>query len=97
MELNPTEFEEYEVRDELLLYKGKLLLDPTSLLVTQVLKKCHSTLMEGHRGIQNTRAKVYTAFTWPGVKQDVKKFIQECVVCQQMKPDNKPLLGCFNH
>ena len=45
MEMNLAQFEEYEVRDGLLLYKGKLILDPKSLLVTQVLKECHSTLM----------------------------------------------------
>ena len=28
---------------------------------------------------------MYAAFTWKGVKQAVKKFVQECSICQQMK------------
>ena len=74
-------------------YKRKLVLDPTSSLVRQVLLECHSTLMGGHGGIQKTTAKVCAAFTWPGVKKDVKKFVQECMVCQQMKCENRRPAG----
>ena len=93
MEDNPTQFEDYEVRDGVLFFKGKLLLDPASPLVNQVLQECHSTLLSGHRGIQKTTAKVCVAFTWPGVKKAVQHFVQECQVCQQMKPDNQKTVG----
>ena len=85
----PDQNGDYEVHDGLLLYKGKLLLDHNSPLVQQVLHKCHTTLIGGHGGIQKTTAKVCASFTWEGLKHDVKKFVQECVICQQMKPLNR--------
>ena len=89
----PNQNVDYEVRDGLLLYKGKLLLDHNSPLVKQVLHKCHTTLIRGHGGIQKTTAKVYATFTWEGIKKDVKKFVQECAICQQMKPINRKPTG----
>ena len=56
--------EDYEMRDGLLLYKGKLLLEPTSELIKIVLQECHSTPSGGHEGIQKTIAKVAAAFAW---------------------------------
>ena len=51
MSQDPTQYADYEVRDGLLMRKGKILLDPLSSLVPQVLCECHSTLLGGHRGI----------------------------------------------
>ena len=79
----------YEVRDVLLLYKGKLLLDPTPQLVQLVLKECHSIPLGGHGGIQKIMAKVCATFSWSGLKKDVQQFVQECDVCQRVKYSNK--------
>ena len=69
------QYVDYELRDGLLMYKGKLQLDPKSPLINQVLHECHTTLIGGHGGIQKTTAKVCAAFIWERVKQDVKKFV----------------------
>ena len=74
-----------DVRDGLLMYKGKILLDHTSPLVQSVLQECHSTPLGGHGGMQKTMARVCVAFSWDGVKRDVKKFVQECDICQRVK------------
>ena len=67
--------DDYEVRDGLLMYKGKLLLDHTSPLVHSVLQECHSTPSGGHGGNQKTMAMVSATFIWHGFKKDVKKFV----------------------
>ena len=69
MSQNPNQYEDYEVRDGLLMHKGKIVLDPLSSLMPKVLRECHFTLLGGHNGIQKTIAKVFVAFTWPGVKK----------------------------
>lgn len=74
-------FDEYEVRDGLLLHKEKLLLDYNSPLVILIIQECHSTPLGGHKGIQKTMAKVSTAFTWVGMKQAIQKFVKECEIC----------------
>ena len=66
-------FCDYEIREGLLVCKGKLAMDPTSPLVQQILKEGHSTLLGGHGGIQKTTARVSRIFTWPGLHKDVKK------------------------
>ena len=76
-----------------MLYKGELLLDATSQLVQLVLRECHLTPMGGHGGIQKMMAKVCAVFTWEGLKNDVKQFVQECDVCQQVKYSNKAPVG----
>ena len=67
------------------MYKGKILLDHTSPLVQSVLQECHSTPLGGHGGMQKTMARVCVAFSWDGVKRDVRKFVQECDICQRVK------------
>ena len=62
------QYADYEVQDGLLMYKGKLLLDPKSLLINQVLHECHTTLTWGHGGIQKTTTKGCAAFIWEGFK-----------------------------
>ena len=57
MELQLDQFQDYEVIDGLMLFKGKLLLDHQSPVVNQVLQECHSTLLGGHGGIQKTTAR----------------------------------------
>ena len=51
MNKEPAQFIDYTVRDGLLMYQGKILLDPMSPLVGQILEECHSTLNGGHGGI----------------------------------------------
>ena len=75
---NNSQFVDYDVRDGLLLHKGRLLLDPTSSLISLVLRECHPTPMAGHGGIQKTIAHVCAAFSWNGLKKDVQKFVREC-------------------
>ena len=90
---NSIQSDDYDIRDEVLLNKGKLLLDPTSSLVRVVLWECHSTPIAGHSGIQKTTARVSASFTWNGLKKDVQKFVKECAICQKMKPSNQAPRG----
>ena len=83
MDVNNPQFVDYDGRDELLLYKGKLLLDPTSSLISLVLRECHSTPIVGHGGIQKTIARVSASFTWNGLKKNAQKFVKEFAICQK--------------
>ena len=48
---NDSQFVDYDVREGLLLHKGRLLLDPTLSLISLVFKECHSTPIGGHGSI----------------------------------------------
>ena len=87
------QFIDYEVREGLLLYKGKLLLDPKSSLILLILRECDSTPMAGHGGIQKTISRVCLNFTWDGLKKNVQRFVKECPICQKFKYSTQALGG----
>lgn len=53
---------------------------PTSLRKS-VLLAAHDGL--GHGGVNATRSLINKHFTWPNLKDDVRKYVQSCQVCQK--------------
>jgi len=47
----------------------------------------------GHSGVPVTYRWLKQLFAWQGMKQAVHKYVQECGVCQQAKPDRTKLPG----
>ncbi|CAG2250029.1 unnamed protein product [Mytilus edulis] len=54
-----------------------------------VTRVAHESIMSGHMGTQRTLDKVLSAFYWPGVSADVKRFCQSCDICQRTVPKGK--------
>ena len=78
----------YFTWDDLWYWKRRLLIPRTSNLVQQILREFHSSLIGGHSSIARTLARISTYFKWHGMKDDVKKFVIECSICQQAKSAN---------
>lgn len=49
-----------------------------------ILAESHSTKSAGHPGEKRTFARVASAFYWPGMRVDVRKYVAACTVCQSM-------------
>lgn len=79
--------QKYVKRDGVFFYKGKILLSPTSSLLTVVLTENHSTLTGGHFGYHKTFARVKLCFTWPNMQRSVKDFVRNCDICQRCKTE----------
>jgi hypothetical protein len=47
-----------------------------------VLFELHATPTVGHSGLTKTYDPVKHSFFWDGMKQDIRKFVAECEVCQ---------------
>lgn len=58
-------------------------------LRSQVLKMAHEGLMSGHQGITRTIDRVLGSFYWPGVQEDIKRYVRSCDTCQRMYPKSK--------
>jgi hypothetical protein len=58
-----------------------------------VLQALHNSGLGGHSGIAATYNKVKSLFSWPGIKQDVTTFVNNCQVCQQSKSEHSRLPG----
>ena len=50
-----------------------------------VLSELHATPTAGHSGFTKTYDRVKRSFFWEGMKQDIRKFVAECEVCQRNK------------
>lgn len=50
-------------------------------LRTKVIQETHDSYLAGHPGRDMTKALISRKFTWPGLSQDVRRFLRNCNVC----------------
>ena len=43
-----------------------------------IIEECHCSAIRGHRGQNKTIARIKQKFTWAGLKEDVKNFVNAC-------------------
>lgn len=53
--------------------------------VQQILEAYHRSLLGGHAGFARTKNRIRKYYHWPTMNSDIKKFCQECPVCEQSK------------
>ncbi|KAD5961151.1 hypothetical protein E3N88_12624 [Mikania micrantha] len=73
--------------DQLLYYKGRLVVPNVQGLRDKVLFEAHATPIAGHGGFLKTLKRVSAQFFWPNLKKDVRLFVQQCLTCQRQKYD----------
>jgi transposase InsO family protein len=73
----------------LLVYRGGEFEDrvvvPRSL-VPEVLKEIHDDMMSAHQGESRTISRAEARYFWPGWRDEVKRYVAGCLICQQRKP-----------
>jgi hypothetical protein len=72
-------------KNDSLWYKDHLYLCKNSQLKQKVLLELHTSPVGGHSGFLKTYHRVKKDFFWDGLKNDVQRFVAECLVCQQNK------------
>jgi len=77
----------YSVADELLLWKGCLVIPKSHSLINTILHELHDTMIGGHSGYTRTLKRVAAQFYWPKMHVDIRQYVQQCLVCQQAKHD----------
>ena len=86
--------ETWTLDDGLLLRSGKLVvpLDPDPTLRTRLLNEVHRQVSTAHPGQAKTRSLVGTRYYWPGWRNDVTRYVRNCVSCRQTSNprDKKP-------
>ncbi|KAL4017961.1 hypothetical protein IC575_021543 [Cucumis melo] len=66
-------------------YKNRQVLSKTSTLIPAMLSTYHDSVVGGHSRFLRTYKRLASELYWPGMKTDVKKHCEECVVCQRNK------------
>jgi hypothetical protein len=74
-------------------YRVHLYLCKKSQLKQKVLLELHTSPVGGHSGFLKTYHRVKKDFFWDGLKNDVKRFVVECLVFQQNKVETIKTLG----
>ena len=62
-------------------------------LCEKVFLESHTLPYVGQRGIQTSFKATETYFYWPTMKDDVHRYVEECVTCQKVKFDRHKTPG----
>lgn len=83
--ISPIAHQNFELKKGVLYYKGRLVLSKSSNRIPVIISECHETPMGGHSGYFRTYKKIATFLFWEGMRSDIKKFVEQCEVCQRSK------------
>lgn len=82
---DPSLARDFTVSNGLLLHKRRIWLPSSSRFKNLLLKEYHETPIGGHAGVVKTLKRLSANFCWPHLRDDIKRFVRECVTCQQTK------------
>jgi transposase InsO family protein len=83
----------FTLHDGLLRYKDRIWVSEDTHLQHRIVEALHSSPLGGHSGIPVTYNHLKKLFAWTKLKPFVQKFVQECQVCLQAKPDRAAYPG----
>lgn len=81
------------VRNGVLFFKDRYYLYAHSPLIKKILYEFHDSQLGGHSGVHKTWKRVEKYFFWPNMGVDIRKYVRECIICQQVKPVNSKVAG----
>ena len=76
-------FPSYSIQQDRLLYKGRIVLPPSSPLIKQLLSIYHYSVVEGHNSKFKTYVRLAEQWFWVRMRKQVAQYVRECSVCQQ--------------
>lgn len=68
----------FTVENGRLLYKGRLVLSPTSTLIPHLLKFYHDSPIGGHTGELKTYLRIAGEWFWPGMRKSITNYVRAC-------------------
>lgn len=86
--IDPDSRSGFTLKNGLLRYKERLVIEEEESLKRRVLKALHDSFVDGHSREVNTYNKVKQLFCWPGLKKAVKDYVKACDICSRCKHEN---------
>ena len=65
--------------------EGRIYMPNNHKIREKILQENHELANVGHSGQQHIMELIKRNYWWPGIKNDVKKYVQKCFKCQQNK------------
>lgn len=53
--------------------------------IDEILRVYHRSILGGHRGVERMKNTIRKFYTWPTMSSDIKKYIQNCEICEKTK------------
>ena len=79
-----------ELAEDGLVYRGGKLVVPNDLsLRGRIISSHHDSIMAGHPGATKTQDLISRLYWWPSIRNDVRKFVKGCHICQTTKIDRR--------
>ncbi|KAK1441653.1 hypothetical protein QVD17_07716 [Tagetes erecta] len=82
---DPTSVPDFSLVDQFLFHQGRLVIPEVLPLRLKLLQEAHDTPIGGHGGFLKTYKRLSSRYFWLKMKQEVRNFVQQCVICQQQK------------
>ncbi|KAA0057268.1 Ty3/gypsy retrotransposon protein [Cucumis melo var. makuwa] len=79
------EIPHYTCHQGVLKFKGRLVLSKTSTLIPTIMHTYHDSVFGGHSGFLRTYKRMAGELYWKGMKRDIQKYCEECMICQKNK------------
>src|SRR5271167_4436614 len=80
----------WKIEEGILKKEGKILVPDDEKIIEEVIRQHHDEPIAGHPGIQKTIDLISRSYFWQNLSSDVKKYVQGCIVCQQIKSNTQP-------
>ncbi|KAF3650198.1 hypothetical protein FXO38_17280 [Capsicum annuum] len=90
---DPDSMPHFTFQEGLLLFRKRLIIPPDPALKRLLLEEFHSSNIGGHAGIAWSFLRLSSNFFWLGMRKDVKQFVLQCQVFQQMKDTHSKPAG----
>ena len=81
LQVDPNSSKGYSWQNDILRYKDRVVISPTSTLKSRILVELHSSPIAGHLGFQKMYACTRRSFFWTRMKKDILTFVAECDIC----------------
>ncbi|KAF8753823.1 hypothetical protein RHS01_06832 [Rhizoctonia solani] len=86
-------YRDYDWEEDLLWYRGKLVVPDSEALKEQLLKEFHDSPLAGHPGQQRTLELLSCNYWWPGMKSSSKEWVECCPTCQANRRAHAPVIA----
>lgn len=84
----------FSVVHDLILHKGRIwLYHELPIIPTLIHEYHHATPTGRHTGVTKTLARILENFHWQGIRDDVTRFVAQCLECQLTKYETKKSAG----
>jgi transposase InsO family protein len=74
---------DFAIRDDLLLYQGRLVVPDEDNLRTRLIKEAHDQVSTAHPGRDKTHRLLRLRYYWRGMLADIERYIKNCHPCHR--------------